>query len=243
MMTCSSSVPKEGSVIRASEYATRGDYHKKLDPNWSYYPIYVRKMAWIEQYVHQRVPKDWHILDVGCGEGLLVEKFAAEGYQIWGVDLNYGSSFVHLGDLCRLPYPTGTFDLLFCLDAIEHLDLLSQQTALDEMARVLRPGGQAVFAIPNLAHLESRWNFLRRGQLLRTANIKKHPGDRPIGEYLTMMTHAGFRLVECTGIKMTLPEGIRSWLGHKLSERIVYWTGAPASLCFLNILVCQKKDG
>lgn len=242
-MTRSSLVRKEGAAIRGGEYARRGDYHKKPDPNWSYYPIYVRKMAWVERFISERVPKDWLMLDVGCGEGMLVEKLASEGYRILGIDLNYGSSFVHIGDLCHLPYATATFDLLFCLDVIEHLNLLAQQTSLQEMARILKPTGEAVFAIPNLAHLESRWNFLRRGQLLRTANIKKHPGDRPIGEYLTMMTHAGFRLVECTGIKMTLPEGIRSWLGHKLSERVVYWTGAPASLCFLNILVCQKKDG
>jgi SAM-dependent methyltransferase len=140
-----------------------------------------------------------------------------------------------------LPYATATFDLLLCLDVLEHLNLLAQPAALQEMARILRPAGQAVFTIPNLAHLASRWHFFRHGRLLRTADIQKHPGDRPIGEYLAMLRNAGLRLIERTGIEMTLPKGVKSRLGPKLSERIMYWTAAPASLCFLNTLVCQKE--
>jgi 2-polyprenyl-3-methyl-5-hydroxy-6-metoxy-1,4-benzoquinol methylase len=200
-------------------------------------------MAWLERFIREQVSKDWLILDAGCGEGVFVERLTREGYRIFGIDLNYGSPFVHLGDLCSLPYATGTFDLLLCLDVIEHLDLLIQQVALQEMARILKPAGKAVFSVPNLAHLESRLKFLLRGQLVRTSNIKKHPGDRPVGEYLAMMSHTGFRVFERIGIKMTLPRVVKSWLSHELSERVMYWSGAPASLCFLNIVVCQRENG
>jgi 2-polyprenyl-3-methyl-5-hydroxy-6-metoxy-1,4-benzoquinol methylase len=230
------------SAIRFGEYRERGDYHKKVDPTWSYYPIYIRKMAWIERFIREKATKDWLILDVGCGEGVLVEEFAREGYRIFGIDLNYASLFVHRGDLCHLPYATAAFDLLLCLDVIEHLALLSHHAALQEMARILKPAGRAVFSVPNLAHLDSRLRFLLRGQLVRTSSVEKHPGDRPIGEYLAMMSHAGFRVDQRIGIKMTLPKRVMFWLRHKLSQRIIYWSDAPASLCFLNIIVCQRED-
>ena len=228
---------------RAGEYAKRGDYHKELDPTWSYYPIYIRKMEWIETYVREHVSKECYLLDAGCGEGVFVEKLSSLGYRVVGIDKHYSSDLVQQGDLLDIPFAPETFEVVFCLDVIEHLDLLIQEKALDEISRVLKPGGRAIISLPNLAHLASRWEFFRRGNFIRTANIRKHPGDRPIGEYLTMVDHARLRLVERIGIKMALPENVRSWLGHRLSERIMYWSGAPASLCFLNILICQKGDG
>ncbi|MBA2258691.1 MAG: hypothetical protein H0W18_07335, partial [Acidobacteria bacterium] len=41
------------------------------------------------------------------------------------------------------------------------------------------PGGELLVSVPNLAHLQSRIQFLLRGRLIRTASELKHPGDRP----------------------------------------------------------------
>lgn len=228
------------SSIRTGEYTARGDYHRKLDPNWSYYPIYIRKMAWIERYMSQHVPKTWRILDAGCGEGVLVEKLAVAGYQAFGLDFNYGSLYVHQGDIYHLPYAANTFDLILCLDVLEHLDLLSQQTALQEIARVLKSGGHTVFTIPNLAHLQSRLNFLFRGQFLRTSVINKHPGDRPIQEYLNLMQVVGFEIIERRGIKLTLPQRLVNILGHALANKLMFAASIHPSLCLLNLIVCRK---
>lgn len=32
------------------EYARKGDYHRKLDPNWSYTPTYLRKMHYVRSF-------------------------------------------------------------------------------------------------------------------------------------------------------------------------------------------------
>jgi len=85
-------------VKRKGEYGLKGDYHKKPDKNWKYYPIYMAKMEFIEKYFNQ-IPKNSKILDVGAGEGILVEKFRREGYDIIGLDLNYGSKYIIVGDL------------------------------------------------------------------------------------------------------------------------------------------------
>ena len=65
--------------------------------------------------------------------------------------------------------------------------------------------GEVLLSLPNLAHLQSRLNFLVAGRLIRTASELKHPGDRPIGEYLRLADRAGFELVARSGINPTFP--------------------------------------
>jgi hypothetical protein len=70
---------------------------------------------------------------------------------------------------------------------------------------VLADGGELLVSVPNLAHLQSRVHFLVRGRLIRTAHESKHPGDRPIGEYLRLFADAGFQMIERRGIFPTVP--------------------------------------
>lgn len=50
------------------------------------------------------------------------------------------------GDLYRLPFRNGAFDLVFNSSTLEHLDSFSR--ALEEMARVTRPGGRLFVGVP-----------------------------------------------------------------------------------------------
>ena len=43
--------------------------------------------------------KKCKILDVGCGEGVLVEKYRKEGYSIFGIDIDYSSEHVMKNDI------------------------------------------------------------------------------------------------------------------------------------------------
>ena len=123
----------------SGDYAKRGDYHRHLDPHWSYAPIYRRKLAWVDSFLAER-SKDARILDVGAGEGALVERYRERGYDVVGIDSAYESQHVKKGDILALPFEDEGFDVLFCLDVLEHLELLEQASALDEIRRVLKPG-------------------------------------------------------------------------------------------------------
>ena len=96
--------------------------------------------------------------------------------------------------MTALPYADGSFDRALCLDVLEHLTFEEQPRALAELHRVLDPGGELLVSVPNLAHLQSRVHFLLQGRLIRTASELKHPGDRPIAEYLPLAGRAGFEL-------------------------------------------------
>ena len=189
---------------RLGDYEGRGDYHLELDPNWSYAPIYRRKIALVDAFV-SRLPSKARILDVGAGEGVLVEKYRAQDRSIVGVDANYQSASVKQASLAWLPFDDESFDAVLCLDVLEHLDLLDQRPALGEIKRCLTQSGSLFLSIPNLAHLHSRLKFLLGGNFTRTSALERHPGDRPAAEYLQLLDETGFRVVRRHGIFPTVP--------------------------------------
>jgi ubiquinone/menaquinone biosynthesis C-methylase UbiE len=230
------------SASRTGEYADRGDYHRALSPDWEFYPTYLAKQRLVRAYLEQ-LPRDTRVLDAGCGEGVLVEEFRAR-LAIEGIDPHYSSDIVRSGSLLALPYEDGYFARAVCLDVLEHLPFEDQSRALAELHRVIRPGGELLVTVPNLAHLQSRVHFLLLGRLIRTASLAKHPGDRPLDEYIELASRAGFRLVERRGIFPTVPVLTRwirrspanlRWL-HDLLTRLLPVPG----WCFLGVLRFQR---
>lgn len=225
-------------VERTGEYALRGDYHRQLSPDWEFYPTYLAKLDLVRAYLGG-LPASTRVLDAGCGEGVLVEEFQGR-LAIEGVDPNYSSERVRRGSLIDLPYAEGSFDRALCLDVLEHLDFAGQPHALAELFRVLRPGGELFVTVPNLAHLQSRVHFLLTGRLIRTASLAKHPGDRPIAEYLDMAARTGFTLVDRRGIFPTVPI-LTHWI-RRTPARLLPLHRALTRLlpvpgwCFLNAL-------
>jgi len=94
------------------------------------------------------------ILDVGCGTGAnleLLDQFGvAEGVDVSADALEFcrqrGLERVRQGAAEKLPYESGTFDLVTGLDVVEHLD--DDLAGLREMHRVLKPGGRILLFVP-----------------------------------------------------------------------------------------------
>lgn len=92
------------------------------------------------------------VLEVGCGTGHLTRRLAARGVDIVGVDVNprareiAGTGRVQTMGAEALDFDDGSFDAIVSIHAIEHIPAL--ETALAEMARVLRPEGQALLVYP-----------------------------------------------------------------------------------------------
>lgn len=62
-----------------------------------------------------------------------------------------------------MPYHDNKFDLVICLDVLEHLAFKDQPLCLLEIRRVLKENGKLLISVPNLAHLNSRLRFFLKG--------------------------------------------------------------------------------
>jgi SAM-dependent methyltransferase len=90
------------------------------------------------------------VLDVGCGEGWQLSELA--GRQGWSCGIDSSVEALRIcrtrdlavvrGSAERLPFPPGTFDGVICKVVLPYV---RERAAIDEIGRVLRPGGMAYF--------------------------------------------------------------------------------------------------
>ena len=94
-------------------------------------------------------PGSGRCLEVGCGTGVYAARVRALGWTPVGVDLSTGMlrhTFARLpvarADATRLPVPDGSLDAAIAV--MVHTDLPAYRPVLEEISRVLRPGGRFV---------------------------------------------------------------------------------------------------
>ena len=107
------------------------------------------------------------LLDVPAGDGTLLVRLAAAGFEAHACDL-YPEMFlvpgieVRGGDLSKtLPYGDGEFQYITCLEGIEHIE--NPHQAIREFTRMLAPGGHLVISTPNILNIEERMKWLLNG--------------------------------------------------------------------------------
>ncbi len=106
-----------------------------------------------------------HVLDVGCGTGVMVPSVLRRGGHYHGVDLSKNmieqatrryeataeptSQTVEfsVGDVEDIKYPEAHFDVVIALGLLEYLD--DPQPAAEAMLRTTKPGGTIIISVPN----------------------------------------------------------------------------------------------
>jgi 2-polyprenyl-3-methyl-5-hydroxy-6-metoxy-1,4-benzoquinol methylase len=99
------------------------------------------------------------IVDVGCGDGAATGMVHRLGHTVVGIDWSMmalrhaqqqGLLLIRGGvDAPGLPLATGSADVVILSEVIEHI--VDTDSAIDEIHRVLRPGGRLLLSTPNLA--------------------------------------------------------------------------------------------
>jgi SAM-dependent methyltransferase len=129
------------------------------------------------------LPAGARVLDAGCGSGRTLQELADYGAEVFGIELDpeaadvarsRDNGDVRIGRLEELPYEDGFFDLITCLDVVEHTP--DDRVALGELRRVCKPGGWLLVTVPAYPALWSlhdeanhHYRRYRRGTLTAAA--------------------------------------------------------------------------
>ena len=197
------------------------------------------------------------ILELGCGHGALIRFLNERGYgNVWGVDASreqveearrLGSGDVRQGDLLATlrSQAAASQDVVVAFDVIEHMRKEEVVEFVDEIARVLRPGG--------------RW-------VIHSANAESPFGGRSFfGDFTheTFFTRvsigqllfcSGFEAVSCNedapvvhGVKSALRRAGWSLIRLILRLCVLIETGACDRACIFSqnflVVATKKREG
>jgi 2-polyprenyl-3-methyl-5-hydroxy-6-metoxy-1,4-benzoquinol methylase len=105
------------------------------------------------------------LLDVGCGDGLLLDQAQGRGWEPWGLEVSetlvnqirdrHRLMDVFCGTLSKAAYPSAFFDAVVVINVIEHLRDPAETMA--KVSRIVQPGGVVAVHTPHVDSLEARW--------------------------------------------------------------------------------------
>ena len=150
------------------------------EPSYVWREGQARRLHMIVEAAGERIKG--RILENGCGVGMYVERLARYGGQVAGLEFDFERAaeartlspniLNAAGEY--LPLRSGKFDLVLSHEVLEHVQ--DDIQAVDEMVRVLRPGGRAVIFVPNRCYPFETHGIYWRG--------KYHFGNIPLVNYL-----------------------------------------------------------
>jgi SAM-dependent methyltransferase len=163
-----------GSKLVTAEPGTAEFYEQMERERYALEP-FIRDFAEFERW------RDRDVLEVGVGAGTDFVQFARAGARLTGIDLTEAAvglvrtrlgleqcdANVRVGDAEALPFEDGSFDLVYSWGVLHHTP--DTKRAVEEVRRVLRPGGEARIM------LYSRRSWVAYGLWARYALAVGHP--------------------------------------------------------------------
>jgi ubiquinone/menaquinone biosynthesis C-methylase UbiE len=186
------------------------------------------KLAYLPQLVDFSGYSGQRVLDVGCGVGNDLSRFACGGAQVAGIDLAehsielarrnfqlrglHGEFYVMNGE--QLEFPDCNFDLVYCHTVLHFTP--RPERMVSEIHRVLKPGRQAIVMTVNR---RSWLNFLHRLMKVEIDHL-----DAPVfhqytlGEFRKLLApFAEVRIVpERFPVRTKVHEGMKAWFYNTL---------------------------
>ena len=165
-----------GSLTLDSEKQIRESFEAIYSSSDSNYPDFDTARWPRNRYeaVLRVAPMAERILDVGCGNGLLMYNLRSRANELFGLEMarnraknarreleNRGvAATITEGNIEHsLEYSDHFFDVVVCVDTLQFV--LNLWSAMTEISRVLVPGGCFIATVPNASSLRRRLNMLR----------------------------------------------------------------------------------
>jgi 2-polyprenyl-3-methyl-5-hydroxy-6-metoxy-1,4-benzoquinol methylase len=103
------------------------------------------------------------VLDIGCGQGLLLKGFADRGWRALGIEVSSSAAFhasevlgldVLVGERATEELENDSYDIISLWHVLEHAG--EPKTLLNEARRVLKNDGKLLLSVPNFGSFEAR---------------------------------------------------------------------------------------
>ncbi|MEQ8790233.1 MAG: class I SAM-dependent methyltransferase [Pirellulaceae bacterium] len=195
-----------------------------LAPKFDYTPFRTPSevLQAVGEYLAAQQPID-AALDVCCGTGAAMEMLRPHCRRIVGIDRSHGMldvaqdhvprapgdaqiEFVR-GEVLQMPF-ANVFDLAVCFGALGHILPRDEPDFIDQVARVLRPGGRFVFVTTYLPSRISPHYWLARGfnAAMHVRNFVVKPPF--IMYYLTFLLPRAQQLLQQRGFTVEIVDDI-----------------------------------
>jgi SAM-dependent methyltransferase len=146
--------------------------------HWSETPLYFPEEVrygtypWLYEAAEFRNHRGERVLEIGCGTGCDLLQFAKHGAIATGVDItpeHLELARQRVGDLAtvmeadarNLPFPDACFDYVYSYGVLHHSD--EPRKIVEEIFRVLRPGGRFNVHVYAKISYFTLWSILRHG--------------------------------------------------------------------------------
>jgi len=199
------------------------------DVVWTeYIPEFEKSKEHLEMFFSADEVQNREIFDCGCGTGIFTNIFGTMGAgKVTGLDISPGSlgtgkkiqsdlklenvEFVE-GDMLDLPYDDASFDIVWAWGSAHHTE--NPEQALNQIDRVLRPGGGLLLAL----YKKTRLTWIH--EILRKTLIRV-----PKAMWVPLSKVMAFFLWPIVKIRELFRKKARG--GEKLSELILDWYFVP----------------
>jgi glycosyltransferase involved in cell wall biosynthesis/SAM-dependent methyltransferase len=201
-------------------YATVPDYCDSVDEMRCLATIHGDlknvQRPWAVKAILGMVPRGGRILEIGAGEPWIADILNRAGYEAWIVDPYDGSgngpvALAQYRDECphvnfvrdvftdqMLDIPRGSFDCVYSVSVLEHLNAEELRAVARGMAKFLKPGGMSIHAVDHIqrgmGHQEDMERLELLGSLFGIDNVELHATlqrlDRDLDVY--MLSAEGF---------------------------------------------------
>jgi len=185
-------------------------YHTLEEQHWWFRARRHMVYSLIEQL---KLPHNAAILEVGCSAGPLLLQLQQAGYtNLAGIDISEkaitlgqkrGLQSISIMDGAKLDFSDAAFDLVIASDVLEHI--ADEAKAMQEWARVLKPGGSMIVFVPAFQHLWSGHDI-----------INHHFRRYTKTQLTTIVTQAGLKVKRASYWNFSLY--FPTWLVRKLQQ-------------------------
>jgi SAM-dependent methyltransferase len=187
------------------------------------------------------------LLDAGCGTGanlpLLRQYGTPFGLELFwrGIRFGHERGIPRLiqGSVARLPFGDASFDVVLSFDVLYCLETAAEQAALQEMFRVLRPGGFAVLNVAALDILKGDHSALG-GEVRRYTKRGLHAKLTRAGFHVTRLTYTNASLFPITATVRVL-QRLRGVKATAENKGDFYVPPAPINALFAAALTLESR--